>query len=428
METNFKVDVPSFALGYSAGRKKGGSGGGAELNIHYSLDTPPEDTSKLWAKCNEAKKALLAHDHNKVIGSGDSFFWGVYTTYTNSYSYARAIGNLVYFCGTTKTVRCYNLTTKTYTTFMTSDISFGELKGRTVEACGDKIYFFGGSVANTLQSLDEVWVLNTTEKTFVKLDVTLPVACTSMNTAVIGKKIYLFGGQKKEPDSDYEALDTIMVFDTETNKVDLLDTKIPTPLFSMAACVVYKSDVYLVGGKYDSNVIAFSRKVYRFNPESETINAVNKDLPYGLNMCGGAIIGEWVLLIGGVYCPPGANMSSNRLEITALNLRTMEMAKVSSLSFSFNGAYVHVYDNYAYVIGGSKSTSNNNIYGWYPYHYPVPKDEIALFLSSSNTFPLINASGLLLDVGVTKAYRGDDNNEGEQVELALYKNGAWTTI
>ena len=53
METNFKVDVPSFALGYSAGKKKGGSGGSMELNIAYG-NTAPEDTTKMWCKTSQA--------------------------------------------------------------------------------------------------------------------------------------------------------------------------------------------------------------------------------------------------------------------------------------------------------------------------------------------------------------------------------------
>lgn len=103
------------------------------------------------------------------------------------------------------------------------------------------------------------------------------------------------------------------------------------------------------------------------------------------------------------------------------------MAEVSSLSFSFVGAYVHVYNDRAYVIGGSKSTANNYIYLWYPYHYTINRDEMVIILASSNPFNVIDTNSLVVNVGVSRAFIGDENNMSEPVELSRYNKGEWAT-
>jgi hypothetical protein len=51
----------------------------------------------------------------------------------------------------------------------------------------------------------------------------------------------------------------------------------------------------------------------------------------------------------------------------------------------------------------------------------IPKAE-------ANIFPFINTDTVRAEIGVDKVFKGNENNEGEEVEAALYKDGAWTTI
>ena len=55
------MDINSFALGYSAGKK-----GGVALNIAYG-DTPPEDTTKLWVKTGEIAGARVGKPVHAVV-------------------------------------------------------------------------------------------------------------------------------------------------------------------------------------------------------------------------------------------------------------------------------------------------------------------------------------------------------------------------
>lgn len=95
METNFKVDVPSFALGYSAGRKKGGSGGGesgkpvVEKDVNFydydgtllhsytveeaqkltALPKLPEQPGLICQEWNWTLDEIKAHDGNVDVGA-----------------------------------------------------------------------------------------------------------------------------------------------------------------------------------------------------------------------------------------------------------------------------------------------------------------------------------------------------------------------
>lgn len=108
---------------------------------------------------------------------------------------------------------------------------------------GTKIYLFGGrtndGVENTIQ------VFDTETNTFETLNIILPTSRVSMLVGVVGSKIYIFGG--KESTSGLSMIDTIQVFDTETNAFETLETKLPYKLYGGGIATLDKS-FYLFGG------------------------------------------------------------------------------------------------------------------------------------------------------------------------------------
>ena len=69
---------------------------------------------------------------------------------------------------------------------------------------------------------------------------TLPLPKEGIASAVIGTKVYLFGGGSR-------CLDTINVFDAETETLTTLSTRLPTAAENIASAVV-GTKVYLFGG------------------------------------------------------------------------------------------------------------------------------------------------------------------------------------
>ena len=151
METNFKVDVPSFALGYSAGKKKGGSGGGAELNIAYG-DTAPEDTTKLWVKTDGADGVIIRAgkewengikpETNSFTSLPDMPTKRAYAGCTIADGYIYIVGGYVNSNTPSKDVYRYSIENKTYEQ-LPVNLSNGLLRPGVCVYNG-KLYIFGG--------------------------------------------------------------------------------------------------------------------------------------------------------------------------------------------------------------------------------------------------------------------------------------------
>ena len=116
-------------------------------------------------------------------------------------------------------------------------------------AVGTKIYLFGGYGSNDGNRLNTINVFDTTNETISTLSTTLPTACQGMACANVGTKIYLFGGYNGgdgyDPQSGY--LNTINIFDTETEIITTSPTKLREKSTSMA-CAAAGTKIYLLGG------------------------------------------------------------------------------------------------------------------------------------------------------------------------------------
>ena len=234
------------AFTYLINKNKGGSSGGAELNIAYG-DTPPTDTTKLWVKTAEPEVLQITpklHPINEELDIG--------------------IGNL-----------------PTAAQAIASSV------------VGTKVYLFGGYGSSRLSTIN---VFDTESNTITTLGAKLPSYSSDMASAVVGTKVYLFGGAKGTSGSagSNDRLATINVFNTESNTITTLSKNLPSGAYGITSAVV-GTKVYLFGG-YDGS---FLSRINVFDTESNTITTLDVTLPVSNCDIASAVVGAKVYLFGG---------------------------------------------------------------------------------------------------------------------------------
>jgi hypothetical protein len=394
--------------------KTSGSGGGGsetsgmELNIAYG-DDPPEDTSKLWIKCNEPEDVRImppslayanatttfGKDDGEIVATnisldgvgiaavGSAVFgtkvylfgganhgthiWVVDTitetaTKLNtelptsvSQPITASVGTKVYFLSFSnlydKTIAMFDVETEEVAILNTTLPT--NLNSHAVAVIGTKIYLFGGETSSS-KYVDKIYEFDTETEVIKELSTTLPVAMRSIASAVIGTKVYLFGGGNSNT-----KFNSILVFDAETQKIHSLSLSLPAAIWGQT-CKLVNTKVYLFGGATSSGAVSV---IYEFDPKTETICELSTTLPSAGALWRSAAVGGKVYLINGTtiyaFLPP--------------ILRLVE-------------SHLFIEESFA-----------NNFFALLP-----------------NTF-----------IGVGRVYLGDSNNEGKEVEAMLYQNVEW---
>lgn len=155
------------------------------------------------------------------------------------------------------------------------------------EAVGSKIYLFGGSISSN-SKLNTVNVFDTETETLTTLSTALPTGLYGIASAAVGTKIYLFGGNNGN-----SSLKTIRVFDTETETLTTLSTTLPIVKANSPAAAV-GTKIYLFGGDT-------TERVYVFDTETETITKLSTTLPRNIANCPAVAVGNKIYLFGGFY-------------------------------------------------------------------------------------------------------------------------------
>ena len=220
---------------------------------------------------------------------------------------------------------------------------------------------FGGYSGSALNTIN---VFDTESNTITTLSATLPTVAWYIASAVIGKKVYLFGGRGS---SSSVVLNTINVFDTESNTITTLSATLPKAAYSIASAVV-GTKVYLFGGQ-DGNYSLNTINV--FDTESNTITTLSATLPTAAWDITSAVVGTKVYLFGGRVS--GA-------------LNTINVF-VAALALAANNMLI-------------EASTTNNIF---------------------NLLPTV-------ELGVNAVYLGNADGVAETVAAALYVDGAWAEI
>jgi hypothetical protein len=280
------------------------------VTVDYNPDNTVETVDALsatltspcgWLRCGSVGEKIY------LFGTDASGVIRVFDTETNTLSSTGQVHGLVgSSCGVVDT-NIYlfggeleygaQSTIKKYDTVNNSISTVASLpQAMYTSACGvvgKKCYIFGGY--NGSVYFDTIYVFDTETDALTTLPVTLPTASAKIGVGVVGTKIYLFGGRTSDPNP----LNTINVFDTATNTISALPVTFQTPYAEMGVAT-FGTKCYLLGGLVPSNGSRVSvDTITVFDAETETLTTLVETLPQPLYGAGVGSVGNDAYIFGG---------------------------------------------------------------------------------------------------------------------------------
>lgn len=387
-------------------------GGGASFNIHYGLN-PPEDTSMLWVETEREPTSVLVENDDplqyRLSHSADDI--------ANSPEQRRngaiaQVGDNVYIFGgynnnniKTDTIWKYDRANNTFAVLSQTTPAI-----RTYGACGafgDKIYLLGGIEDSS--AVATIYVFDTTTEQLAVLEgVVLPEPLSSIGNAVIGTKMYLFGGGTNK----------ILVFDSEKNSVTEATAVLPKNMSNICA-VANGRKVYLFGGKVSSTE---QKTIYIYDTESDVISTSQATLLKGdSDMCGGTIE-EKIYVLG---------YANNTSQIYSYDIPSDTIVTLSVEPYRYNetGQMAAIYGKDMLIFGGNRSyrdelsnqvfSVSSRIAEGSAYIKPTLDKNVFALLSGDNT----------VNIGASGVYIGTEDY-AQKVNAYLYNetSQAWELI
>lgn len=380
------------------------SSGGADLNIYYG-ETAPEDTSKLWIKSSEPENiTFTANPEQRINGIEDnlvlpSAMYGMC---------ADSVGSDIYIIqGSTtsskNTTSVYKYNTLTKVIEQETALSSARLLYAGCAAVGKNIYTFGGYNYSTF--LSTIYRYNTLEKSW-KAITSMDDPCIYPAVSAIGTKIYIFGGTK----SSNNFLNSIQIFDTETNGISLLGTSLPEKMTQVGSAVV-GTDIYLFGGYTGTG----TNNIWKFDTLTNTITTLEVTLPGIVTSCRTHVIGSkiFIFYLNKIY------------EFDTLTETITELSQtLPHLKYGAGGSI----GSSAYLIGGlSQDVSRKDIVT-FTVTFPLAENDILIqegYLK--NTFDLVQAP-TKVEMSAQNAYKGNANGEAEFVDAYVFNKSYWKNI
>ena len=394
---------------------------GAGLNIHYGLE-PPIDTSKLWVKTNVTpnKVDIVKEVKNSNVGMNT----GIGVLPINAYNIScGVVGTKIYLFGGSSSasggssnIIVFDTTSNTITTLSTTLPTY--VNGIACGVVGTKIYLFGGSSSGGAYT-NTIYKFDTNTNTITTLSTTLPIKAKYISCGVVGTNIYLFGGNDSNG-----SLNTIYKFDTNTNTITTLSTTLPTGAYYIS-CGVVGTKIYLFGGYYYSGGARYLNTINVFDTTSNTIETLSTTLPTGkFNMACG-VVDTICYLFGG---SSSSNFYTNNIYKFDTNTNT-----ITTLSTTLpTGAYLigcGVVGRSCYLFGGGTSNGSLNTINQFVISITLNQNNILLLQDfTKSPFKLINSEDTNVEISIGQVYIGNANNEGEEVECAIYNGTQWKEI
>lgn len=396
-----------------------------KLNIAYG-DTLPEDTSKLWVKTSKPSKVVVDGDIRKQIGADSELSLFAEAVFANQRGFMKSypvVGTKMYLMqfANSKQMATFDLETKEYV-ILNSQMPFNG-NASYIQAVGDKIFILGGIASSTY---NVCYCYDTVADKMVLVGNMLHFNENNrygVSVATVGTKIYLLGGGNSNHSVDYMQT-TIYRFDTETNVIELLQTTLPTKAQYMATAVV-GAKIYLFGG--DKGSYVGTRAIYCFDTETEEIGELTTTLPETLYDSRAGVIDGRVYLFGN---GKSDNTTKNIYQFDP----STELLFQLEITFPIicKTPIVTSYNNAIYINSAEDGNFNvsKDVYKFVYSIVPFLSDGDVQIIPvlGTNEFSLINDDTAIFKIGAKSVFVGNENNLPEIAEAALYKDGAWTTI
>ena len=378
------------------------TGGGVSLQIEYG-NSAPSDTSKLWIKTSEPSEIEV---NSNVETSVPNELQNISSLLTGLQSATCArVSNKIYIFGGmtnsstyTNMIQIFNIDTKQVTQ---SNVTLPyAMYGMTCQAVGTKIYLFGGYSPNqgSYGYLNIIQVYDTENDIINTLNTTIHATFSfaSIGSAVVGNKIYLFGGTRPSGPYNTSSVSYIWEFNASTETIQQLTTALPTAS-SGIICSAVDTKIYLFGGSNST--------IYEFNTTNNTIRTLSITLPSAYSLCPCGTIGL------NVYLFLGQNLylfNSVNETLTLLN---------SQLSYNYWYTCSAVKDMQIFLFGTRSYGSNITLY---TISLTLTENKMLLLYDIFAKFNIINTDTIKVKINPIDCYKGDSNNIGQQVKIALY--------
>ena len=404
------------------------SGGSDGLNVEFG-DNQPADTSKMWFQEDEANTIEFGVDETKQIetiftlsvNSGTDF------NYRDTSMNSAAVGSKIYLFGfitnssneTSNKIAVFNTETKKTNTL--SAILPVSLQEMCCAAVGTNIYLFGGYVTtrNLSNSIFKFDTLTNTVSTITTA--TLANPAYSIGCAAVGTKIYLFGGEGVMSSSGVATFyDTIQVFDTETETITTLSTKLNRASYWICA-VPFEQSIYLFGHNLDQE-----DTILKFNTTNNSISTLNTtmvDEGRGIRY-GSAVFDNYIFLFPVVFGNGG---------VIKFNTTTEKFEDVLGNNGSVND------------LNRATSVVGNIAYSWhsliafkcFAYNFDLPQGQVyalqefdGFVYSNRSPEHLFNvvAPPTKVTIDVKNVYIGNSDNKARFANAFLFENAKWSNI
>gem|GEM_PF-2973937 len=234
------------------------------------------------------------------------------------------------------------------------------VRGAASAVIGNTIYLFGGFTTSSSTATNTIYSASTSAPTtWTNTGKTLPSNLGWSSLAVVGSKLYLFGGSTSTTTSATNAIYSANISDPTTWTI--VNGKTLPANLTGAAFTVAGNSMYLIGGANGSSAVDTIYTASLSDPTTWTLSA-NK-LPVALLNTTIATAGNSLYLYGGSTNYGSAN-AANTIYTASLSDPTTWSNTGSTLPTNIAAARLVTLGNTMYFIGGinSSSTSLNTVY------------------------------------------------------------------
>lgn len=394
------------------------SGGGYDI---YYGDTAPTDTSKLWIKGTEPTSLEITGTEpmNKKAVEKIEFDDTIYAETSGA---CASYGEYIYIFGgyTTKYVdrdqKITKIDTKTNTRIYleldnTTKKSLTTRKQGAV-VVGKYIYIFGGATSSAANSYNYIFKFDTETETITKLSTTLPEKIENVNAVLIGQYVYVFGFGTPFVDTAY-----FYKFDTITETVI---NEIPLSGVELKAgnrVIAVGKYAYFFGG---SN----TKKIYKFDTESESFEQLSVTLPKYVSYAAIGIIDNEIYLLGGTNEKYIATNTILKFNIETETFETLDVTLPETrtkMSFTQIGDTIYLYC-------GTTKGNNDSIAIYYLNDLLKFRDVFELTNNKALVYMALKTTLNQIYINVNKVYKGNANNYAEELEAYLYNGSEWVLV
>lgn len=411
------------------------SGGGAQLNIAFG-ENPPEDTTKLWVNSTEPNRIYLTSELPDKQTECEAIDPGYRQPEPLEYVGA-AVGDSVYLLGHGRVLHLQPETgVFTEVGYLPVNVRLG-----AAAVVGKKIYYFGGNVRGVSAPYDTIMEFDTETCTAITLETKMPVGVGHNAAVVIDNKVYLLGGLG----DGSRDIGTIYIFDPVDGSMTNADPTWSTGNYWGGGYVIaaaYDGKIFFGGGRaiYNSYVHDPSL-LFVLDTRDMTVRELTAKIPidvanmhsyhrYGMTA---VTIGDMIYLLGG-----SAGSGDPYRLIHALDPRTEELTTLDTRLplGGWNMASAVVGDT-LYMVGGYTAENrvvSGSILSDYVMHvtfrdtYSVETGTLFIHTGSENRVKLIDGENATVSAGINKTLLGDETGKGQTVDIRHYQDGAWETI